>query len=187
MGILFKKCALKPIEKKNIGEIIYEKKAVSKSHSEIEEQYKNLYDECNEWKKLANRYLDEKKFLQTRLFSHDKIDYIFGYKLRYFFSFIRTRGVLFLLLVINLFFLFLVWADLSTENKRFTKQLYSYEDKRKIFPYVIQVAVFKDFNKAKNMVNFLKKRDFSAYIYKPVFSKSDYYRVYVNGHLCTAA
>ena len=156
---------------------IYEK------YKKLEKEYNILVKECQKWKGLAQRYFDEKKFIEdTYIHGKNKINIspkIIGESLIEYLRVLRLKGVISTLLILNLCFLvFLGNKVLKDEKVVITKDNYTDLKDEKILPYTIQVAVFDNFDQAKVLVDKLKDAGLTAMISKPFNSRSDFYRVY---------
>jgi hypothetical protein len=153
-----------------------------KNHVELEELYGSLEQECNKWKNLAQRYFEEKKFIEKKILKRD-LNQLVSDKVLGYLRFLKFPGIISILLIINLFLILYLSFNIVKEKSeiKITKNnnKIEIEQKENIFPYVIQVCVFEEFDDAKDMVNKLKSKGFSAIVNKPLKSKSKLYRVYV--------
>lgn len=184
-----------PRPKEFVPNVVDRKKNVDKNvlgkqnYKDLEENYTRVLEECKKWKELSQRYYDEKKFLENKLLGNTKAvpSNILSYKLVEYFKVLNIPGVLSALLIINVILLIFVSFNISKEMslpenakkivpKKVEKPL---SGKVSVLPYTIQVAFYENFDDARQTVDILKDKGFSAGINKPLSSDKDIYNVYV--------
>lgn len=156
-----------------------------KSSSVLEQELAIAQKNCDKWRRVADKYYKEKRFLLRRL----KIDKaqllreLWSFQvLIQFMKIVRLPGFVACVLVLNLVLLSYIAVSMN-QHKHGPVAVAAQEnslahslDK----PYTIQVDSLQDIEQAKRVVVDLKRRGYQAYIGKVFQNDSDAYRVYVD-------